>query len=1709
MEKIKAMTVLEAFVQSFCVSTAILNSAPAAAQQANVGPCAGLLASGLWFGPPARMREIMSSVLRISTVMVVVFALVAGLRGPRVFASTRIATDAGTDREALVALYEATDGDSWVNSENWLTDASLGSWYGVTIDDRGRVIDLVLSYNGLSGTIPARLGNLIDLRKLYLRGNELSGEIPPELGKLASLKEMSLADNVLSGEIPPELGNLANLRELTLWGNQLSGSIPPELGSLVSLEVLDLSLSGDNKLSGSIPPELGNLVSLREMSLPDNALSGEIPPELGKLTNLESLHLGGNQLSGEIPPELGKLTNLHELLLWDNELSGSIPSELGDLINLQVLSLPSNELSGSIPPELGDLAKLRSLYLSSNALSGQIPSELGKLSRLAFLNISDNRLSHPIPSELGNLNGLRQLDLSGNQLSGSIPPELGNLANLKELYLSGNRLTGEIPSELSNLIHLEGISLAGNQLHGCMPAAWRNLRNYGFSRNDLDRAGLLFCVSSFSTPAPAAEIAADKAALVALYQSTDGDNWLNSLNWLSDAPIGTWLGVTTDDSGRVIKISLSQHGLQGTIPPALGDLTHLESLDLSDNQLRGEIPRTLGNLTNLESLDLWTNRLRGKIPPELGNLKNLKSMDLADNELRGEIPAELGNLGLSTLYWLDLRGNRLSGEFALELSSLANLSGLFLEQYSENNFIGCMPAAWEEIEESDVFAIPLPFCAASSPTPTAVAETYTRTKIFEKVSPAIAFIQTEIGSGSGVLIEEGYVVTNAHVVWPFDAARVVFPDGTEFGRVPVKGWDLLTDLAVLGPIDAPAQAATLLDGESIPIGSDMYLIGYPGEVEYFPQPTIAEGTLSRLRQWEPIGVTYLQADAPTAGGQSGGAHVSESGDVVGISSFWFIEGEFSLAASSADILPRIRQLIAGEDPSDLGERRLPLQGGVRRHELTLQSFGDAYLLNAPVGTAIEVELSGADEGGFRVFDSLGYEITKDETDSLSFDTEYNGPHFLVVSKSGSGKLTLIANRPLARFDDPDDNQRIQVGQSLHGNIDFPRDIDFFSLRLERNETVEIVARSVLADTLLSIWDPIAEEWASDDDGGGGLFGEDARIIFQAPQTGEYDLFVVDAAWSAPGGYVISVKQAGETEPLTSLASSGTPTRPAPVVSIHNALVIPIGDTPTVSAGDIHEWFPAGYEPPTGPTVTINGTMNVRGGPGTNYPITGAATAGQQYAALSRNAAGDWWQIEYEGRLAWVYGGLVTASADAANAPQADRAGWLTYENEARGLSVSLPSEWRYFDPAQPSQADLALFSAARKGDEEQLDIAEMGAMVSAMSAGSEDAVVGLGLQADQANDASSNFMLVFAFAAGGMSLEGYVQVVADRLQDSYGVEADSVELVPELRPLGEEAVSIRYRESETNSEVWQVWLLSPDEERLLALAFSVHSDEFAELEPLVREIVQKAQWANQPAPTFPVVTVNGNMNVRGGPGTFYPVLGTASTGEQFAITGKNPSGAWWRINYNEQPGWVFSQLVTASGPLEDVPLVKAYDWDAFHDGERRLWIFYPPGWFFFDPTQPSEADRRSLADMIGAENAEDFLRDFSADMDSEDMETFVGYGFETRWKFGGHIESTIHPSGGLALRQLVPILENGLREAGLDVESAGAVTNLRYDGAEVVSVFFRDNRAGLDSNEIRWQVWMLSPDRASFLRVEFTFRSEGLAELVPLLSEMVRRIRWE
>ena len=208
-----------------------------------------------------------------------------------------------TDRKALVALYNATDGENWSSNFDWLSDAPLGEWQGVSTNDDGRVIELYSVYNGLSGELPAELGSLSKLTQLDVTGDgvRLGGEIPAELGSLSNLELLDLSDNDLSGEIPAELGSLSNLRDLSLGNNELSGEIPPELGSLSNLTLLQLPY---NALSGEIPPELGGLSKLTQLDLRDNELSGEIPAELGSLSNLTLLRLSGNALSGCVPSSL-------------------------------------------------------------------------------------------------------------------------------------------------------------------------------------------------------------------------------------------------------------------------------------------------------------------------------------------------------------------------------------------------------------------------------------------------------------------------------------------------------------------------------------------------------------------------------------------------------------------------------------------------------------------------------------------------------------------------------------------------------------------------------------------------------------------------------------------------------------------------------------------------------------------------------------------------------------------------------------------------------------------------------------------------------------------------------------------------------------------------------------------------------------------------------------------------------------------------------------------------------------------------------------------------------------------------------------------------------------------------------------------------------------------------------------------------------------
>ncbi|MCD4748528.1 MAG: hypothetical protein K8R59_04065 [Thermoanaerobaculales bacterium] len=188
------------------------------------------------------------------------------------------------EREALIALYNSTNGAGWTDRTNWRNAADTDfndpgtecSWYGVTCTG-SNVTTLNLLSNRLNGQIPSELRAFQYLRGLFLWSNRLSGSIPSELGSLLTLEWLHLYSNQLSESIPPEIGNLSNLRSLILHSNRLTGSIPPELGRLSGLRSLDLSA---NQLSGEIPSELESLSSLVELDLSSNTLEALIPNEI-------------------------------------------------------------------------------------------------------------------------------------------------------------------------------------------------------------------------------------------------------------------------------------------------------------------------------------------------------------------------------------------------------------------------------------------------------------------------------------------------------------------------------------------------------------------------------------------------------------------------------------------------------------------------------------------------------------------------------------------------------------------------------------------------------------------------------------------------------------------------------------------------------------------------------------------------------------------------------------------------------------------------------------------------------------------------------------------------------------------------------------------------------------------------------------------------------------------------------------------------------------------------------------------------------------------------------------------------------------------------------------------------------------------------------------------------------------------------------------
>ncbi|KAG8368958.1 hypothetical protein BUALT_Bualt15G0100400 [Buddleja alternifolia] len=326
---------------------------------------------------------------------------------------------------------------------NWSGADPCGNGWDGIICTNNRVVSIKLASINLIGQLSgdiARLSELLILDLSYNKG--MTGPLPAAIGDMKKLSRLILVGCGFSGPIPPSIGSLQNLVDLSLNSNNFIGEIPPTIGALSNLYWLDLA---DNKLRGTIP------------------VSNGTRPGLDMLVKTKHFHFGKNQLSGEIPSRLfnSNMTLIH-LLLENNQLTGNVPSTLGLVQTLEVVRLDKNTLSGSVPENLNNLTHVQELFLANNTLTGPLPDLTG-MNVLNYVDMSNNSFNATdVPPWFSSLQSLTSLIMENTGIQGELPSSMFDHFQLQTVVLKNNRINGTFDIGATGSNQLQLIDLQNN-----------------------------------------------------------------------------------------------------------------------------------------------------------------------------------------------------------------------------------------------------------------------------------------------------------------------------------------------------------------------------------------------------------------------------------------------------------------------------------------------------------------------------------------------------------------------------------------------------------------------------------------------------------------------------------------------------------------------------------------------------------------------------------------------------------------------------------------------------------------------------------------------------------------------------------------------------------------------------------------------------------------------------------------------------------------------------------------------------------------------------------------------------------------------------------------------------------------------------------------------------------------------------------------------
>jgi len=261
--------------------------------------------------------------------------------------TTDTLASSSSERFILELLYDQTSGsESWKSSNDWKTEKSICSWYGINCDENGSVASIQLGSNGMKGSMPTEIFSLPNLVHLKMYGNDLDVDFAG-IENARNLQTLGLDDTGLKSL--DGIGKARSLIELNVGYNKLNDDLPEELSKLMNLKMLDIS---HNNFSGPLPFWMKNLASLNSFAASHNKLSGSIL-DFASLSKLIYLDLSYNQFKGTVPPTLLASSPPDDKVVVDlshNKIEGVVPADLSRLSRLSI-QLQENEISG-IDPDL-------------------------------------------------------------------------------------------------------------------------------------------------------------------------------------------------------------------------------------------------------------------------------------------------------------------------------------------------------------------------------------------------------------------------------------------------------------------------------------------------------------------------------------------------------------------------------------------------------------------------------------------------------------------------------------------------------------------------------------------------------------------------------------------------------------------------------------------------------------------------------------------------------------------------------------------------------------------------------------------------------------------------------------------------------------------------------------------------------------------------------------------------------------------------------------------------------------------------------------------------------------------------------------------------------------------------------------------------------------------------------------------------------------